>query len=42
VPDTDLGLQVRFGCAWMQARTVSPLAARFMQLLQEHDQQLCQ
>jgi DNA-binding transcriptional LysR family regulator len=42
VPDTDLGLQVRFGCAWLQARTVSPLAARFMQLLQEHDQQLCQ
>lgn len=42
VSELDLGLKVRFGCAWLQARTVSPVAARFMQLLQEHDQQLYQ
>lgn len=40
VSELDLGLKVRFGCAWLQARTVSPVAARFIQLLQQHDQQL--
>ena len=40
VPGLALGLKARFGCAWLQARTVSTVAARFMQLLQEHDQQL--
>jgi hypothetical protein len=29
------GLRVRFGCAWLKARTLSPVAARFMELLTE-------
>lgn len=37
LPGIELGLPVRFGCAWLQARTVSPAAARFMELLAEHD-----
>lgn len=36
----DLGLRVRFGCAWLKARTLSPAAARFMELLTEHDRSL--
>lgn len=40
LPQFDFGLRVRFGCAWLQNRTVSPVAARFMELLAEHDQSL--
>jgi DNA-binding transcriptional LysR family regulator len=40
LPRMDLGLRVRFGCAWLRARTVSPIAARFMELLQAHDRDL--
>lgn len=36
------GVSVRFGCAWLQNRTLSPVATRFMTLLSEHDQQLQQ
>lgn len=40
LPRMNLGLRVRFGCAWLAARTVSPVAARFMELLAEHDRHL--
>ena len=40
LPGIDLGLQVRFACAWLSARTLSPAAQRFMALLQAHDQAL--
>ena len=40
LPHLPLGLNVRFGCAWLQARTVSPVAERFIRLLQQHDQHL--
>lgn len=37
LPSAPLPLRVRFGCAWLQARTVSPAAQRFMALLAAHD-----
>ncbi len=40
LPGIKLGLRVRFGCAWLKARTLSPVAARFMELLAEHDRSL--
>lgn len=40
LPFPDLGLRVRFGCAWLKARTVSPVASRFMQMLAAHDRSL--
>lgn len=40
ITTVDLGLRVRFGCAWLKARTISPAAARFMELLTEHDRRL--
>jgi hypothetical protein len=40
LPGVELGLRVRFGCAWLKARTLSPVAARFMALLAEHDRSL--
>ena len=40
VPGIELGLRVRFGCAWLKARTLSPVAARFMELLAAHDRSL--
>lgn len=36
----DAGLGVRFGGAWLQSRTLSPVAKRFMELLAEHDRAL--
>jgi DNA-binding transcriptional LysR family regulator len=36
----DMGLRVRFGCAWLKARTISPVAQRFMDLLTAHDRSL--
>jgi DNA-binding transcriptional LysR family regulator len=40
LPAIDLGLRVRFGCAWLKARTLSPVATRFMELLVAHDRSL--
>jgi DNA-binding transcriptional LysR family regulator len=40
VPGVELGLRVRFGCAWLKARTLSPVTERFMELLAEHDRSL--
>jgi DNA-binding transcriptional LysR family regulator len=40
LPRIDTGLRVRFGCAWLKARTLSPAASRFMELLAEHDSDL--
>jgi DNA-binding transcriptional LysR family regulator len=40
LPGVELGLRVRFGCAWLKARTLSPVTARFMALLAEHDRKL--
>jgi len=40
LPDIDMGLRVRFGCAWLSARTMSPVAERFMELLVAHDRSL--
>jgi DNA-binding transcriptional LysR family regulator len=40
LPAIDLGLRVRFGCAWLKARTLSPVATRFMELLAAHDRSL--
>ena len=40
LPGVELGLRVRFGCAWLKAGTLSPVAARFMELLAEHDRSL--
>ena len=40
VPGVELGLRVRFGCAWLKARTLSPVKERFMELLAEHDRSL--
>ncbi len=40
LPGVDLGLRVRFGCAWLKARTLSPVAARFMALLTDYDRSL--
>lgn len=40
VPGVELGLRVRFGCAWLKARTLSPVATRFMELLAAHDRSL--
>jgi DNA-binding transcriptional LysR family regulator len=40
VPGVELGLRVRFGCAWLKARTLSPVTARFMELLAAHDRGL--
>lgn len=34
------GLQACFGAAWVQGRTLSPAALRFLELLQAHDQGL--
>jgi DNA-binding transcriptional LysR family regulator len=31
VPGVELGLRVRFGCAWLKARTLSPVTTRFME-----------
>ena len=40
LPGIELDLRVRFGCAWLKARTLSPVAARFMELLAAHDHSL--
>ena len=40
LPGVELGLRVRFGCAWLKAGTLAPVAARFMELLAEHDRSL--
>jgi hypothetical protein len=40
LPGVDLGMRVRFGCAWLKARTLSPVAARFMALLTDYDRSL--
>ena len=40
VPGVELGLRVRFGCAWLKARTLSPVTTRFMELLAAHDRSL--
>ena len=40
LPALEPGLRVRFGCAWLKVRTLSPVAARFMELLAEHDRSL--
>ncbi len=40
LPAIDMGLRVRFGCAWLKARTLSPVATRFMELLAAHDHSL--
>ncbi|MDT8990949.1 LysR family transcriptional regulator [Curvibacter sp. APW13] len=40
LPGIDLGVHVRFACAWLSARTLSPAAQRFMALLETHDQAL--
>lgn len=37
VPQIDLGLQVRFGAAWLKQRTMSGAALKFVELLCEHD-----
>lgn len=38
--DLDLGLRVRFACAWLKSRTVSPVAARFLALQSAYDQEI--
>lgn len=40
VREPDLGLRVRFACAWLRSRTISPVAARFLALQTAHDRQL--
>lgn len=40
LPGLELGLRVRFGCAWLKARTLSPVTMRFMELLAAHDRSL--
>ena len=40
VPGVELGLRVRFGGAWLKARTLSPVTTRFMELLAAHDSSL--
>lgn len=40
LPGPHLGLRLRFGCAWLKARTLSPAALRFMALLADHDRAL--
>ncbi len=41
LPGIDMGLRVRFGCAWLKTRTVSPVATRFKDLLAEHVSDVC-
>lgn len=40
VPGVALDLRVRFGCAWLRTRTLSPVTTRFMELLAAHDRSL--
>jgi len=40
VPGVALDLRVRFGCAWLKTRTLSPVTRRFMELLAAHDRSL--
>lgn len=37
LPGVELGLRVRFGCAWLKSRTLSPITTRFIELLATHD-----
>lgn len=37
LPVVGLELRARFGCAWLKARTLSPVTTRFMDLLIKHD-----